>query len=651
MKTISTFTYQNISKKRKKTFILGCSFLILSSLFHMKCEAHSENESETHASLQQAALLDSRRSREATGRLSVTHQYSNIPGYPVLRQISGANLIPSHANNGTSVSFAKFISSLPFRFAFSYRTCTSRLNEGDGISVSLGKNPDNYALLNSLPMQTQGALYNGEGISIHFDVSGHIYVRDGLGNVLAEYTDEQVHTGCDRWQKIKVRLHKNEKDLIVLRGSQILIRYQLSDTQLYEIEHQPIAFGAFSSSQGDYRVGGFKIKSLQLAALPDFAQRNYTSFRYPIPRDIQDLFVLTHDNQAASDKVVLVIQGGPSPFLSHGLPESRSIHNIENVEPSFYLFADAGFSIANVHQINTLGYEGLAIANDSLLHDPERLEELEREIQELDRESQEVFNSIGSPEFLQLLEQFQAHVEEFEQRQIRIQEAEREELDEYLPSIVGKGIAFQNAEIIVRVIKYFRSQNKKVYLIGSSYGAMLLQFMLIHYPDIVDSVEGISIVVGRLQLRDEILANLRESRGFSFRVNSDTQQFEPEYSNRVASAFNARIAYTAFRPNYITEFSRLNFPRNTICYIVADRDLAIGPLSSAEESFARRAFQFTKLTVDEADGLGAPHDAYIYNDTINIVLDFYLRRGAQCDRGEVSIKVPEWVPLASQPEN
>ncbi len=481
-------------------------------------------------------------------------------------------------------------------------------------------------------------------------MSGHISIRNGLGNVVMDYADEQVNTGCDRWQKIKIRLQKgyrefrNTKVLIVLKGPKKIIEYPLNELQLSQIEHQPLGISAFSSKRGDYRVANIKQSLLRIdPPANEYAQRNYASYHYLIPNRAEELFVLSHDNQATSDKVVLVVQGGPLSFLVQGLPESRSVYDNQLLFPSFYSFIDEGFSIVNVHQINTL-YSEFSKAQYNFT--PEDITYLQTRNQKI----QEILGSIDNvqtqEEYLELIQRLEASSQEIEQYIIQREEEEKQEVEKYLPSLVGREVALQNAEILVRVIRYFQSQNKKVYLWGASYGALLTQFMLINYPDIINSVEKVTLAVGRLQFSSETLDALRMENDLNLVFNDNTQQVDVMFSERTAdSTFFSRMLYAVSRPDYIAEFSGLNFPKNKICYMVADRDLNIGNLSLTEENFAKTAFQFTKLTMGgrPEEMMGAPHSAYFYEEAINVVLDFYLEReGTQCNRGKVIVQEPSW---------
>ena len=93
-------------------------------------------------------------------------------------------------------------------------------------------------------------------------MSGEIQLKNGSGSVLAR-TNHQVSTGCGSWEKIKVRVNRNGK-FLVLKGSDTLLEYKLTLSQLEQIAKQPIGWSAYSASAGQYRVATIKIDSTPL---------------------------------------------------------------------------------------------------------------------------------------------------------------------------------------------------------------------------------------------------------------------------------------------------------------------------------------------------------------------------------------------------
>ena len=192
--------------------------------------------------------------------LSDHHLFSTESSFPVLRRTAGANLTKSSFVNAVSVVFSKFMYSPGLRVAFDYNACSNNAVAGDGIALLFGKNPEDYS--SSLLEDHQGVKFDGEGISLHLDMAGEIQLRNGTGSVLAR-TSHQVSTGCGSWEKIKVRVNRNGK-FLVLQGSQTLLEYKLTLSQLEQIARQPIGWSAYSTRSGQYRVATIKIDSTPL---------------------------------------------------------------------------------------------------------------------------------------------------------------------------------------------------------------------------------------------------------------------------------------------------------------------------------------------------------------------------------------------------
>ncbi len=150
---------QIANRKRKLLYLFSCGIISLHTFLFLGCQASdTHSELEANSVVSQLSFPNGQKNIKISGALSLTHSYSTVPDFPVLRWRSGVNLIPSYAEQATSVSFTKFISSQPLRYAFDYRTCTEYTSQGDGIAILLGKDPDSYALLSALPLGNQGSL-------------------------------------------------------------------------------------------------------------------------------------------------------------------------------------------------------------------------------------------------------------------------------------------------------------------------------------------------------------------------------------------------------------------------------------------------------------------------------------------------------------
>ena len=190
--------------------------------------------------------------------LSNHYTYSTVDNFPVLRNTPGADLVTKDLTNTSSAIFSKFMYAPGVRVAFDYNACSDNSLSSDGIALLFGKNPEDYS--STLPTSNQGASFNQTGMSLHLDMSGEIQLKNSRGGVLAS-TSHQVDTGCSNWEKIKVRINRNGK-LLVLQGSETLLEFKLTPSQLEAVSNQPIGWSAYSSDSGQYKVAGIRIDSI-----------------------------------------------------------------------------------------------------------------------------------------------------------------------------------------------------------------------------------------------------------------------------------------------------------------------------------------------------------------------------------------------------
>ncbi len=646
--------------------LFGLTMIAVLSFIFIGCEADSSTNWSTNSPVQNSSsslvfenfLKTGQKNIRITGDLSVSDLYSTA-NLPVLTKTNAVNLITEQTQAASAAAFTRVTSSLPLRYSFHYRTCRVNKSNNDGIAVLVGKNPDQYSnLIGALPLENQGVVYANQGLSLHLATSGRIVLRDGLGNILIERLGEQIDTDCQIWQKIKIRIQSGKRELrdsqvlIVLRGETIILEHPLTEQQVSEIERQPLGFSAFSLANGaSYQVAN--IQQTVLRVEPSIAQhalRRYTSYRYPIPQRVEDLFVFTHDNQASSDRVMLAIQGGPSPILTHGLPENRSAVEPGLLEPSYYSMLDEGFSIVNVHQINTLHSEFInafaGFTPEDFAFITEKSIQQQQILVQLNRTQDPV-------EQIQLFQKQQEIFQEIEEFLEQKSAEGREQANRYVPSIIGGEVSLQNAEILARVIRYFHARNKKVYLYGGSYGAYLVQFTLLQYPEIINSLEKVLIAAGRLKIEDDILAIHRQEMDVVYRYNSNTEQIEYSPNSFGGGGggdllTSIRLLYPLVRFDYTKELAKLRLPKNKVCYMVADRDLNVGVLSEEEKDFAKDNFQFTQLIMQDEQGFmqGALHTSFVFQEAVDVVVDFYLERNEQCNPNNedktVLVTEPTW---------
>ena len=190
-----------------------------------------------------------------------SHQaYSTVNNFPSLKKNNTVELLKKGGRKATSSAWTKFMYSPGFELIFEYNACSNQNRAGDGIALLLAKESVDYTA-NSLLKSNQGVNFNRKGLSLHLDMSGNIYLKNGSGQSLATAV-QTVNTGCNRWKRLKLKIERNGK-LTLLEGENSLLSHNLTTTQIEEIADHLIAFNAYSQRQGQY-----KIRKVSINALP-----------------------------------------------------------------------------------------------------------------------------------------------------------------------------------------------------------------------------------------------------------------------------------------------------------------------------------------------------------------------------------------------
>jgi hypothetical protein len=142
----------------------------------------------------------------------------------------------------------------------------------------------------------------------------------------------------------------------------------------------------------------------------------------------------------------------------------------------------------------------------------------------------------------------------------------------------AKEYSSETTEILATVVNYFKSQNKKVILVGMSYGAFVVQDFLAEYGNTVDAI---LLSVGRLDMSDTAWKDFSQGKIVSFReeieMKSDNQTISIQNSNK--SKLVAAYAYKRF-----TELLKNTNLTNTI-YVYGKNDEMLGSLTKEEKAF------------------------------------------------------------------
>ena len=136
----------------------------------------------------------------------------------------------------------------------------------------------------------------------------------------------------------------------------------------------------------------------------------------------------------------------------------------------------------------------------------------------------------------------------------------------------------ETTEIFATVVNYFKSQNKKVILVGMSYGAFVVEDFLTKYGN---SVDGVLLSVGRLDMDDSFWKTFSKGEKVSFdettEIISDGETKNILNSNK----FKLIAAYSYKR--YTELLKEVNL-KNTL-YIYSKRDTIFGSLNDTERTF------------------------------------------------------------------
>jgi hypothetical protein len=165
---------------------------------------------------------------------------------------------------------------------------------------------------------------------------------------------------------------------------------------------------------------------------------------------------------------------------------------------------------------------------------------------------------------------------------------------------VGEEISFKQAKkyndktvkILVDLVKYFKSQNKKVILVGTSYGALIIQDFLSQYGNIADKY---LISVGRLDTPKKMWKTLSKGRCAKYKNDVDGSQhiatsdyLEIVNENWEVNHFGANMGklIAGFEYKRYTKLLK-NVNLSNVVYIYGTKDEAAGRLTQKEIDFLK----------------------------------------------------------------
>jgi len=136
----------------------------------------------------------------------------------------------------------------------------------------------------------------------------------------------------------------------------------------------------------------------------------------------------------------------------------------------------------------------------------------------------------------------------------------------------------QNTKMLADAVKYFKSQNKKVILIGMSYGAFMVEDVLAKYGYIADKY---LISVGRLDMPEEIWKEFSKGNQIEF---IDGINFSEVTKTNDSTEANMRKLAAGYGYKRYTELLK-DVDMSNIVYIFGSNDEAVGRLTESEIEF------------------------------------------------------------------
>jgi hypothetical protein len=135
---------------------------------------------------------------------------------------------------------------------------------------------------------------------------------------------------------------------------------------------------------------------------------------------------------------------------------------------------------------------------------------------------------------------------------------------------------------LYELISYFKSQNKKVYVVGGSYGSLVGLKSLVDYNNIAD---GYLLMCGRLDMTKEVSTAYSKGIEANFEEDAITPIIGEKSDNiytvnmrKIASAINRDVKYTELLKD--SDLSNLT-------YIYSEIDQSVGKLTEKETTFLK----------------------------------------------------------------
>lgn len=165
-------------------------------------------------------------------------------------------------------------------------------------------------------------------------------------------------------------------------------------------------------------------------------------------------------------------------------------------------------------------------------------------------------------------------------RQTQMIDAERYKTTE-LSFSEAKAYNEKSTEIVFNLVKYFKSQNKKVFLYGASGGAFLITDLLATYGNVAD---GYLVMVGRLDMNDEMWKSRLD--GVRMRFNKDGKTlYEGEMPTSIHGRNNEILKSAGSYKRYTELLKQVDL--SNMIYLYGKTDDRVGSLLDHEIDFLK----------------------------------------------------------------
>ena len=139
----------------------------------------------------------------------------------------------------------------------------------------------------------------------------------------------------------------------------------------------------------------------------------------------------------------------------------------------------------------------------------------------------------------------------------------------------------KSTEILSEIVKYFKSQNKKVYLVGASGGGFQITDMIATYGNIAD---GYIIMVARLDMNDEMWKPRARGEQWHFNKDGKTTYQADSPITILAKNINLLQAAGSYK-RYTKDLEEVDL--SNVIYLYGKTDDKVGALLNHEIEFLK----------------------------------------------------------------